>query len=91
MTLRGAAIRHRCCLPGVAPLGWSLAARVPDDIWFDDRLGHAVMSSSRRIEELRAEPRYARERVDLYRAKMYGLRPTSMTQLRELERTCEGA
>jgi hypothetical protein len=38
-----------------------------------------------RIEELRAEARHARERLDLYRAKMYGSRPTSMTRFRELE------
>jgi hypothetical protein len=49
------------------------------------------MSTSRRIEELRAEARYARERFDLYRAKMYGLRPTTLARLRELERMREGA
>ena len=49
------------------------------------------MTDSRRIEELRAEARYARERYDLYRAKMYGLRPTSITRLRELERIHQGA
>jgi hypothetical protein len=49
------------------------------------------MSGSHRIEELRAEARYARERYDLYRAKMYGLRPTTMSRLRELERIHEGA
>jgi hypothetical protein len=38
------------------------------------------------VEELRAEARYHRERYDLYRAKVYGLRPTTMTRLRELER-----
>jgi len=49
------------------------------------------MTGSRRIEELRAEARYARERYDLYRAKMYGLRPTTITRFRELERICHGA
>jgi hypothetical protein len=44
-----------------------------------------------RIDELRAEARYARERFDLYRAKMYGPRPTTMTRLRELERIHESA
>ena len=44
-----------------------------------------------RIDELRAEVRYARERFDLYRAKMYGLRPTTITRLRELERIHQGA
>jgi hypothetical protein len=32
------------------------------------------MTDLRRIEELLAEAHYARERYDLYRAKMYGLR-----------------
>jgi uncharacterized membrane protein YccC len=43
------------------------------------------------MEELRAEARYARERYDLYRAKMYGLRPTTITRFRELERICQSA
>jgi hypothetical protein len=44
-----------------------------------------------RLEDLRADARYARERYDLYRAKVYGPRPTSMTRLRELERVAEAA
>ncbi len=44
-----------------------------------------------RIEDLRVEARYRRERYELYRAKMYGLRPTSTARLRELERAHEGA
>jgi hypothetical protein len=43
------------------------------------------------IEDLRAEARYARERLELYRAKMYGARPTTEARLRELERVCQGA
>lgn len=49
------------------------------------------MSAAWRLEELRAEARYARDRFDIYRAKMYGLRPTSLARLRELERMREGA
>ena len=49
------------------------------------------MAGSQRIEVLRAEARYHRERLDLYRAKMYGLRPTTMARLRELERIHRGA
>jgi hypothetical protein len=49
------------------------------------------ISDSRHIEELLAEARYARQRYDLYKAKMYGLRPTTLTRLRELERMHEGA
>ncbi len=51
----------------------------------------AVVSTSHRIEEMRSEARYARERYDLYRAKMYGMRPTSASRLRELERIHQGA
>lgn len=43
------------------------------------------------VADLRAEAHYARERFDLYRAKVYGSRPTSMTRLRELERISEAA
>jgi hypothetical protein len=49
------------------------------------------MGESRQIEELRAEARHHRERYDLYKAKMYGLRPTTTTRLRELERLHHGA
>jgi hypothetical protein len=38
-----------------------------------------------RIEELRAEAHYHRQRYDLYRAKAYGMRPVSPTRMRELE------
>ena len=43
------------------------------------------------IETLEAEARYARERYQLYRARTYGPRATSMTRLRELQRIHEGA
>lgn len=39
------------------------------------------MAGPARIEELRAEARYRRGRYELYRAKMYGLRATSMARL----------
>jgi hypothetical protein len=44
------------------------------------------MNSSDRLESLRAEARYHRERLALYRAKAYGGSVTSATRLRELER-----
>jgi hypothetical protein len=44
-----------------------------------------------RIDELEAEARYARQRLDLYRAKTYGPRPTSPVRMRELEREADGA
>jgi len=49
------------------------------------------MGASRDIEALRAEARYARQRSELYRAKTYGPRPTSMSRLTELERIYEAA
>jgi hypothetical protein len=49
------------------------------------------MAGSPGLEELLAEARYHRHRYDLYRAKMYGPRPTTMTRLRELERAYQGA
>jgi len=44
------------------------------------------MADAPQLEDLRAEARYHRERYDLYRAKMYALRPTTRARLRELER-----
>jgi hypothetical protein len=44
------------------------------------------VSDAARLDELRAEARYHRQKRDLYRAKTYGQRPTSATRLRELER-----
>jgi hypothetical protein len=42
-------------------------------------------------ERLRDEARYRRERLDLYRARLYGGRATSQTKLRELQRASDGA
>jgi hypothetical protein len=42
-------------------------------------------------EALRQEARYHRERLELYRAKTYGGRPSSDVRLRELQRAAEGA
>ena len=39
-----------------------------------------------RLAELEAEERHARRRRDLYKAKMYGPRPTEAAEMRELER-----
>ena len=43
------------------------------------------------LEYLAAEARYHRQRYDLYRAKVYGGRPTSDTRMRELQRLSESA
>ena len=45
----------------------------------------------RRLEDLRTQARYWRERHSLYHAKTYGSRPTSPARLRELERAAEAA
>ena len=41
------------------------------------------------LEQLRAEARYRRERLDIYRAKVYGPRATRPGRLEELEREYE--
>ena len=48
------------------------------------------MAGLAQLEDLRAEARYRRERYDLYKAKMYGGRPTSPARLRELKRAYDG-
>jgi hypothetical protein len=44
-----------------------------------------------RLDELREEARYRRERLELYRAKMYGGRVHAESRLTEYERAYEGA
>jgi hypothetical protein len=44
-----------------------------------------------RLDELREEARYRRERLELYRARIYGGRARSESRLREYERASEGA
>jgi hypothetical protein len=46
------------------------------------------MTSLRRLDELKADAHYHRDRRDRYRAKMYGSRPASLVHMRELERVC---
>jgi hypothetical protein len=45
---------------------------------------------SERIEELREEARYRRERLQLYRARLYSGR-TDRSRLAELQRSSDGA
>ncbi len=47
--------------------------------------------SALHLDDLRAQAQYARQRYQIYKAKSYGLRPTSPARLRELERACEQA
>jgi hypothetical protein len=42
-------------------------------------------------EQLREEARYRRERLALYRARLYAGRATSQNKLRELQRSSDGA
>ena len=49
------------------------------------------MTDPNRLAELQDAARYARERLELYRAKSYGPRETSPERLRKLERAAEAA
>jgi hypothetical protein len=42
--------------------------------------------SAARLDELRAQAQYARQRYDLYKARAYSGRATSQSRMRELER-----
>jgi hypothetical protein len=43
------------------------------------------------LARLRDEARYRRERLELYRARLYGGRASSQGKLRELQRASDGA
>ena len=44
-----------------------------------------------RIDELRTEANYHRQRLDLYRAKLYGGRPLNTVRLKEFQRASDEA
>lgn len=44
-----------------------------------------------RLDELRAEARWHRQRLDLYRAKVLNGKPSTPARLRELEQAAEAA
>ena len=46
---------------------------------------------TQRLEQLRAEARYHRQRLDLYRARLYGGRALSLARLEEFERASDAA
>lgn len=48
-------------------------------------------ASDARLDDLRAQAQYARQRYDLYKAKAYGPRLTSPSRMRELQRASERA
>jgi hypothetical protein len=43
------------------------------------------------LDDLRAQALHARQRLELYRARAYGMRSTSPVRMRELERASERA
>ena len=47
--------------------------------------------STRYLDDLRSQAQHARQRYQLYKAKVYGPRATSLERLRELERAYEQA
>jgi len=47
------------------------------------------VSEEAHLAELRRQARYRLERLEIYRAKVYGPRPTSPAKLEELERDHE--
>jgi hypothetical protein len=49
------------------------------------------MTPPYRLAELKAEARYRRERLALYRARAYGDGPTTADRLRRLEQASESA
>ena len=52
---------------------------------------NAARDARNERERLRDEARYRRERLELYRARLYGGRAVSQSKLRELQRASDGA
>lgn len=46
---------------------------------------------AQRLEQLRAEARYHRQRLDLYRARLYGGRAVTTARLEEFQRAADDA
>jgi hypothetical protein len=46
---------------------------------------------TQRLEQLRAEARYHRQRLDLYRARLYGGRAVNVARLEEFQRASDRA
>jgi hypothetical protein len=46
---------------------------------------------ARRLEQLDAEARYHRQRLDLYRARLHGGRTVSLARLEEFQRASDAA
>ena len=52
---------------------------------------HGDSGSELELARLKEEADHSRRRLDLYRAKAYGMRPTSPVRMRELEREAAAA
>jgi hypothetical protein len=52
---------------------------------------YAAQEERNEREQLRDEARYRRERLDLYRGRLYGGRAASQGKLRGLQRASDGA
>ena len=65
-------------------------AKVVDALRAYERKGR-TREADNELRALTQEARYHRERLDLYRAKLYAGRAVSDSKLRELERSAEGA
>jgi hypothetical protein len=50
-----------------------------------------IDAHAQRLEQLGAEARYHRQRLDLYRARLYGGRALSRARLEEFERAADTA
>jgi hypothetical protein len=48
-------------------------------------------AQSRRLEQLRVEAHYHRQRLDLYRARLYGGRAVNVARLEEFQRASDEA
>jgi hypothetical protein len=57
----------------------------------EPRAPRTTARAEENLEMLDTEARYHRDRLALYRARVYANKPTSATRLRELERTAAGA
>jgi hypothetical protein len=51
----------------------------------------AARDARNELTQLRDEARYRRERLELYRARLYSGRAVGQSKLRELERASDGA
>jgi hypothetical protein len=66
-------------------------ATIVDALRAYERKGRSTREELDELAALAQEARYHRERLELYRAKLYGGRAVSEAKLRELERAAEGA